>query len=393
MRIKELVDLCMYPCVVSLCVLLNFSAKGQENRISLPQSPASPQQMQECDQLQTEWDKIHQQLETEHQNCLDAHSREQPNPNSGSGPNSICTHSECQDLHDAVFNVVEPESQASVQQCRWDVSQYQAAVQQSQQQLQQQLQGYRDQAQQLLASGCAQSAPGDGQGADADGNCMGQPDPKSSKDPKDSQIAKDAAQLIKDASADWEPTKALAEVFDKLSGALDKLLDAQAGVDTALNGEAPCTALPDIEKLRNFVNKQETVLSLLKGKQQVDWLNAAGANNSTVVGCWLSLAPACSAMPSAQAYLNGWSGRLTTIQQLIQKGTPVLSAGQTVLRNPVVVGLAVDSETAMSDFGLCADAVGNVIDGLNNASTDIDSIQSKLNGALGVVDRYVAPNN
>jgi hypothetical protein len=93
---------------------------------------------------------VGQRLEVEHQECLDAHSKEIPNPNSGSGPGSICTHSECQDLHDDIFSIVEPESQSSVQQCREDVNQYQAAVQQAQQQLQQNVESFRDEAQHWL---------------------------------------------------------------------------------------------------------------------------------------------------------------------------------------------------------------------------------------------------
>jgi len=149
MRINALVGLRL-SCAVLLCVLLSLPAKSQETRFLLPASPAAPEQMQDCDQLQREWDNLHQQLETEHQNCLDAHSKEKPNPNSGSGPGSICTHSECQGLHDAIFSTVEPQSQSSVQQCRDDVTQYQAAVQQAQQQLQQQVESFRDQAQHVL---------------------------------------------------------------------------------------------------------------------------------------------------------------------------------------------------------------------------------------------------
>lgn len=144
-----------------LLLLLSCVAAAQNIGLSLPLSPLSPKQMQECDELQSQWDSLRKQVEAAHQKCLDAHSTEPAVPNSGgSTPGSICNHSECQGLHKILFSEIEPKSQATVQECRNEVNQYQqqqaqqqvatqAAVQLAQQQLQQRVDYYRNRAQQL----------------------------------------------------------------------------------------------------------------------------------------------------------------------------------------------------------------------------------------------------
>jgi hypothetical protein len=156
MWIKSLLELRLYLQILFLCALLRFVATAQDIQISLPLSPLSPKQMQECDQLQSQWDSLHQQVATAHQKCLDVHSTEPVTPNSGSGPGSICNHSECQSLHNTLFSEIEPQTQTSVKQCRDEVNQYQqqqaatqAAVQLAQQQLQQQVNYFRNRGQQL----------------------------------------------------------------------------------------------------------------------------------------------------------------------------------------------------------------------------------------------------
>jgi hypothetical protein len=157
----------LYSGLAVFYALLNTPAVAQND--SVPLSPLSPQNMAECDQLQSQWDNLRQQLETEHQSCLDAHSNEPSAPNSGSGPGSTCSHSECQSLHNAIYSIVVPQSQSTVQQCRSQVTQYQqqqqqqqAATQQAeqlaQQQLQQRISGFRTQAQQLIQQANARQA-------------------------------------------------------------------------------------------------------------------------------------------------------------------------------------------------------------------------------------------
>lgn len=146
--------------VVVFVLLLNLAASAENNSIALPTPPPSPTSMDECDRLQSEWDSLRQQINAEHESCLAAHSSEQSNPNSGSGPGSICSHSECQSFHDDLFTIIGPQSQASVQECRDAVNQYQqqqaqqqAATQQAeqlaQQQLQQQVEYFRSEGQRL----------------------------------------------------------------------------------------------------------------------------------------------------------------------------------------------------------------------------------------------------
>jgi hypothetical protein len=333
--------------------------------------------MQECDQLQAKWDNVHQQMETEHQNCLDAHSREQPNPNSGSGPNSICTHSECQDLHDAIFNVVEPESQSDVQQCRWDVNQYLAAVQQSQQGLQQLVQGFRDQAQHLLALGCTPGGQGDATaGGDASSNCTSGDSSATNQTPlsasevkaKAADFARSAEQYVKDAADAWKSVRKSPD----LSGSLGLALDALKMANTAAGGEVPTTIGP-LEKLSNYVDNEQTILSALAQRSSDDWVVQSGINSQD---------PRTKA--SAQAYLDSWSQRIGNIQQLIQGFVPAAQAIQTVLADPDVN--AVRMAMAQSTLpGLDSIALGDIISHLNNCSVQIATIQSQLQSARSVV--------
>ena len=143
--------------ILFLAVLSSSMLAADDIEVSLPLSPLSPKQMQECDQLQSQWNNLIQQLQTAHQKCLDAHSTEPEVPNSGGTfPGSLCNHSECQGLHNTLFEEIEPKSQASVQECRIEVNQYQqqqaatqAAVQLAQQQLQQRLDYFTNRGQQL----------------------------------------------------------------------------------------------------------------------------------------------------------------------------------------------------------------------------------------------------
>lgn len=91
----------------------------------LPLSPPSPRNMAQCDQLQSQWDALRQQVQSQHQQCLNAHSSEPSNPYSGSGPGSACSHAGCQNLHTELFTILAPRETAAVQQCRNLVAQFQ----------------------------------------------------------------------------------------------------------------------------------------------------------------------------------------------------------------------------------------------------------------------------
>ncbi len=92
---------------------------------NLPLSPLSPRNMAQCEQLQSQWDALRQQVQSEHQRCLAAHAGDPSNPNSGSGPGSMCSRSGCQSLHTELYTILAPQEQATVQQCRNRVAQYQ----------------------------------------------------------------------------------------------------------------------------------------------------------------------------------------------------------------------------------------------------------------------------
>jgi hypothetical protein len=141
--------------LATFCFLLASSARAQNTRMSVPSSPPSPQSMQECSQLASEWDQLSSRLETEHQNCLDAHSREQANPNASSGPGTQCSYGACQSLHTERYEV-QQQGQAQIQQCQDQVNQFQQeqaaseqAEQQAQQQMQQEVSDFRSEGQTL----------------------------------------------------------------------------------------------------------------------------------------------------------------------------------------------------------------------------------------------------
>jgi hypothetical protein len=143
---------------IGLFFLLS-TAVVADDKVTLPLSPPSPESMQECDQLQAQYENLQQQLETEHQSCLAAHSKEPSNPNAGSGVGSTCSHGECQSLHTLRYQV-EDQNKIQVQACRDAVNQYQqqeaqqqAATQQAEQlasqELQQQVSNFRAQGDRL----------------------------------------------------------------------------------------------------------------------------------------------------------------------------------------------------------------------------------------------------
>jgi hypothetical protein len=145
-------------CSLALFCALRASTSAADGRdITPPLSPLSPQQMKECDQLQSQWDSLTQQLETEHQACLDAHAKDPAVPGASFAP-SDCSRRACQGLHTQLYGWAKQESQSQVKQCRDQVSQYQQqqsqqqaatqqAVQLSQQQFQQQVNLFRDMGQ------------------------------------------------------------------------------------------------------------------------------------------------------------------------------------------------------------------------------------------------------
>jgi hypothetical protein len=117
------------PLVVTILYLAGASCfpmmlRAQSIR-NLPLSPLAPRNMAQCEQLQSQWDAVRQQVQSEHQGCLAAHSSEPSNPNSGSGPGSTCSHPGCQSLHTELFTILAPQEQAAIQQCRSQVARYQ----------------------------------------------------------------------------------------------------------------------------------------------------------------------------------------------------------------------------------------------------------------------------
>jgi hypothetical protein len=221
------------------------------------------------------------------------------------------------------------------------------------------------------AGGCdgnqAAQAPGQNSVAGSQADPSGQPVPTKNVD--NSQYARAAAKYIVDAAGAWATTKGLKEFTEPFN----QMLDALTRADAAASGQVTCT-IPAVEKLASYVDKEEDVLYQLAGKSESDWLQQSGVNDFDR-----------STIPAAQAYLDGWSGRLNTLQQLIERLVPLMTTWQAILANPGVVGAVVGSEQATTDFGLCGDAMSDIIHRLNLASSDIGKIRSQLGDARSLV--------
>src|ERR1700678_4668919 len=86
-------SLTLLLAAASAFVLIPGSAVGQGGPLATvpPVSPVAPHNMQECSQLQVQWGQFVGQLQSAHQNCLDARARDPNVPSSGSGPGSRCS--------------------------------------------------------------------------------------------------------------------------------------------------------------------------------------------------------------------------------------------------------------------------------------------------------------
>lgn len=116
----------------------------------MPGGLSSATSASQCSCLQQQWNTINQEIQAQHQNCLNANQGQPENPNSGSYPGSSCSYSACQSLHDALFTTMAPKEQQEIAACNAAVAQYQSELQ-AQQAAQQ-----AEQQQQELAAQVAQ---------------------------------------------------------------------------------------------------------------------------------------------------------------------------------------------------------------------------------------------
>ena len=171
--------------------------------------------------------------------------------------------------------------------------------------------------------------------------------------------------------SDSKQLKELAEPFIRLQEALDM-------ADVAATGRVP-TTLGIIDKLRDYADKQANALEALARNSDKDWIKSSGINEFNRAGTVLN----------AQQFLDAWSQRLNSLQQLIQKVVPPLQVAQKVLDNDAVNG----SRMALqgSEVGLDPFVMQEVINQLNYCSSKITAIQSDIHTARSANNVYYSP--
>lgn len=88
-----------------------------------PGAPLSPTDSKACSDFAAEWDAAISKIEKDHQDCLDAHSKDPNIPNSG---DVVCSRAACQILHNIMFRF-RNESKAEIDACNKQVEDYQKA--------------------------------------------------------------------------------------------------------------------------------------------------------------------------------------------------------------------------------------------------------------------------
>lgn len=93
---------------------------------NLPLSPLAPQSSAQCAAFASNWERLLDQVNNDHERCLDQNRRAhgQEVPGSGSGPGSLCSFRACQQLHNLKFSLPSRRD-ADVGDCQRQVSDYQ----------------------------------------------------------------------------------------------------------------------------------------------------------------------------------------------------------------------------------------------------------------------------
>ena len=132
------------------CDTSAFTYNSSTGVYYMPGGFSSATSASQCSCLQQQWNTINQEIQAQHQNCLNANQGQPELPNSGSYPGSSCSYSACQSLHDALFTTMAPKEQQQMAACNAAAAQYQTELQ-AQQAAQQ-----AEQQQQELAAQAAQ---------------------------------------------------------------------------------------------------------------------------------------------------------------------------------------------------------------------------------------------
>ena len=109
--------------VAAACLGLSAvtQACAQQLYVTYP-SISSPTSFEDCDRFEEDWTKLQSDIDQRHQSCLD--TSRSPSRYTGSDPDSpVCSHAECQYLHDA-RREVKKQAEERVAQCRREVREY-----------------------------------------------------------------------------------------------------------------------------------------------------------------------------------------------------------------------------------------------------------------------------
>jgi len=144
------------------------------------------------------------------------------------------------------------------------------------------------------------------------------------------------------------------------------------------SGEVP--ADESIERIRDFVTKESSVLATLAQKTANNWLTESGVNSFDT-----------STFPAAEAYLDEWSQRLTTLKELIEDVLPLQNAIETALDAKGVVQVATTTNTTAA-LGNGMAISDSIFPRLGGCSTKIDVILSQLRLARSDIEARPALN-
>jgi hypothetical protein len=193
------------------------------------------------------------------------------------------------------------------------------------------------------------------------------------------QVTSVLLQHVDQSKAMWAALKAGHEGTGQISRVLDGLDLARGGY---ASGEVPASA--GIEKVRDFVTNELSVLSALAQKGARSWLDDSGVN---------SFDP--STLAAAESYLDGWSVRMKALKELIEDVMPLQSAVEAVLDAKAVgeVAATTDTTAALGNGLAASDAI---FPRLGGCSTKIDAILSQLEearAALAANERATAAHS
>ena len=119
------------------CSTSAFTFNKSTGEFVMPGGVTSVASANACSCLQQQWDAITQQIQAQHQACLEA-NQGQPTQPSGTSPGSPCSIKGCQGLHDALFTTMAPKEKEQMASCNDALAKYQAQVQAEQAAQQQQ---------------------------------------------------------------------------------------------------------------------------------------------------------------------------------------------------------------------------------------------------------------